>query len=282
MRVWELRGPRDGWQGQLVKQYAQQPVFAVLNSVSGGSWKPIHEICVTSRIPCLLPTTDLPVVDPGSFYTIYLSKGITIDAEAVAAQNVGNELSADSVVQIYDPANEKSRAAAAAFRQSIGGPVREIEIGHLGADLERGRRGPVLWLDDTAIAAVAQDWPSQAPESLWSSGTMLPVPVSLDERLREIARIAYSTALPEERDGRLLARSTGWLRIRRILSSEWPAEQANAYFTLKAAGSSFVRIGGHFKRDYFLENFEHMIDNASYTSVCPRISLAPDQRFVSK
>ncbi len=31
-----------------------------------------------------------------------------------------------------------------------------------------------------------------------------------------------------------------------------------------------------------LERIEHMVDNATYTSVYPRISLAPNQRFVSK
>jgi len=159
--------------------------------------------------------------------------------------------------------------------------VREIEVGPLGAGWCGGAKAAVLWLDDSATGMVARDWPSPAPENIWLSGTMLTYPMALDERLSTIARIAYGTALPEERDV-LLARSTGWLRIRRVLSAEWPNEQANAYFTLKAAGSSLVRIGGYFKRNYFLENFEHMIDNASYTSVYPRMSLAPDQRFVSK
>ena len=32
----------------------------------------------------------------------------------------------------------------------------------------------------------------------------------------------------------------------------------------------------------FIENIEHMVDNANYTSVYPRMSLAPEQRFASK
>jgi hypothetical protein len=41
-------------------------------------------------------------------------------------------------------------------------------------------------------------------------------------------------------------------------------------------------IRGFFKRDYLLERIEHMAENASYTSVYPRFSLAPGQRFLSR
>jgi len=51
---------------------------------------------------------------------------------------------------------------------------------------------------------------------------------------------------------------------------------------LKMAGEGVGHIRGFFSREYFLERIEHMVDNAFYTSVYPRISLAPNQRFVSK
>jgi hypothetical protein len=43
-----------------------------------------------------------------------------------------------------------------------------------------------------------------------------------------------------------------------------------------------MRIRGFFKRDYFIERMEHMAENALYTSVYPRVSLAPGQRFLSR
>ena len=90
---------------------------------------------------------------------------------------------------------------------------------------------------------------------------------------------------PYELPGRLtrrLVRSTGWLRARRIYAPDEKRVQANAYFTLKMAGGSLKHIRGFFNREYFIERIEHMVDNANYTSVYPRISLAPNQRFVSK
>jgi hypothetical protein len=81
---------------------------------------------------------------------------------------------------------------------------------------------------------------------------------------------------------RRLARSTGWLRAKRIYAKDEKKVQANAYFSLKMAGEGLKHIRGFFNREYFIERIEHMVDNANYTSVYPHISLAPDQRFVSK
>ena len=77
-------------------------------------------------------------------------------------------------------------------------------------------------------------------------------------------------------------RSTGWVRAKRIYSSEDQLIQANAYFALKIAGGSLSFIHTYFSREYFLESVEHMIDNAIYTSIYSHLSLAPEQRFVSK
>jgi hypothetical protein len=87
--------------------------------------------------------------------------------------------------------------------------------------------------------------------------------------------------LPDQVD-RLLLRSTGWLRAKRIYAPEHKRVQGNAYFALKLAGGSLKALYGYFSREYLLEQIEHMVDNAVYTSVYPRLSLAPGQRFVAK
>jgi hypothetical protein len=51
---------------------------------------------------------------------------------------------------------------------------------------------------------------------------------------------------------------------------------------MKMIGGGLFGIGTYFNRDFFIENIEHMVDNATYTSVYPYMSLAPEQRFVSK
>jgi hypothetical protein len=103
----------------------------------------------------------------------------------------------------------------------------------------------------------------------------------LPPQIRDELLVVSPFELPSKRP-RLLARSTGWLRAKRIYTPDAQRVQADAFFALKMAGGALKEIHNFFVRDYFLEQFEHMVDNASYTSVYPRVSLGPEQRFVSK
>ena len=78
MHVWELQGDSDTWGEQLATLYREQPVFAVLSGIGEGSWQPVHAFCESEHLPCLFPTTDLPVIAEKDFYPIYLSKGMTL------------------------------------------------------------------------------------------------------------------------------------------------------------------------------------------------------------
>ena len=68
----------------MAEQYREQPVFAVVNGVVPGDWRPLHEFCEEFQVPCLFPTTDLPVIDEEDFYTVYLSKGMVLEGEGIA------------------------------------------------------------------------------------------------------------------------------------------------------------------------------------------------------
>ncbi|MET0003083.1 MAG: hypothetical protein ABW087_05620 [Candidatus Thiodiazotropha sp.] len=85
-----------------------------------------------------------------------------------------------------------------------------------------------------------------------------------------------------DKTNKLLMRSTGWFRAKRIYDPNEKEIQANAYFALKVVGYAVKHIRGYFYRDYFIEKIEHMIDDLPYTSIYPRVSMAPDQRFVSR
>jgi hypothetical protein len=276
LHTWELSGAPETWQQQLDDLYAQTPVFAIVNGLSGSSWEPVHDFCERSHTPCLFPTTNLPVVDREDEYSVYLSKGITIEAEAVAHQIRGEENPPAMVVQVFDPENQQSRAAASRLAELLGDAVLTVPID----DFEwESSTVAVLWLaaeDVNSIASKKQEL------SVYLSGSLLDGrETDLDDVVRDNAQIVYSTALPSETT-RLLMRSTGWFRIKRIYAPEYQAIQANAYFTMKMVGAGLFGIGTYFNRDFFIESIEHMVDNATYTSVYPYMSLAPQQRFVSK
>lgn len=296
LHVWEIDGPSETWRAQLDALYQERPVFAVLSGVAEGSWRPMHEFCETTRLPCLFPTTDLPVIAEDDFYPVYLSKGMTLEGEIISRhrQDAGDADAA--LVQVFREHDERARTAAAALQASRGGmPVRDV----VWRD-KASRPDAAFWsklLDDTQGTALslwmsADDtmelWPvlasrgGSAPQAIYLSTTLFGAdPESLPAAARERVLLVHTRELPS-RLNRLLARSTGWFRVKKIYAPQLKQVQANAYFALKVIGDALRHARGYFFRDYVLERIEHMLDSVPYTSVYPRISLAPEQRFASK
>lgn len=292
LHVWELKGDPDSWPGQLADLYTQQPVFAMLSGIAPGSWKPIHDFCEGAQIPCLFPITDLPVVNERDFYTLYLSKGMTLEGEAVA-QHLTNEGLADrGVLQIYQSGDTQAETAAWALGRTFLAQGKRADDVTLEGDqtptaaehwAQMSGKVAVLWLNGDTLAPL---WASMAegggPERVYLSTTLYTsalddIPAAVRDRVLFVHPYELAPGVD-----RLLMRSTGWFRAKRIHAPAHKRIQADAYLTLKVAGGALQVTRGYFLRDYFLERIEHMIDNAPYTSVYPRIRLAPGQRFVSK
>ena len=296
LHVWELQGPPESWPEQMEDHYQEQPVFALLSGLVPGSWQPVHDFCEGFEIPCLFPITDLPVIDEQDFYNVYFSKGMTVEGEVIAQNLADDGLLNTRVVQVYRADDARGTVAAAALKGALearGGQVEEIPLTDPDAEsandfwssvIDQGRDAVmVLWLSEADTRIFWQrPGADAAPARIYLSTTLYgsdlaQVPVSAREQLRFV----HPYEMPDKLN-RLLMRSTGWLRSRRIYAPEEKQVQADAYFALKTAGGALKGIQGYFDREFFLEGIEHMVDNANYTSVYPRISLAPNQRFVSK
>jgi hypothetical protein len=276
LHTWELTGDASTWRKQLEEHYARTPVFAIVNGTAAGSWRPVHEYCEAAGIPCLFPTTSLPVADREDVYSIYMNKGIALEAEAIAHRVLRDEAAQADLLQVFDSGNAESAAAAARLNELLGDRMQSVDISVQDA-VESDADTVIAWLD----AARVNELPV-SPAVLYLSGTLLDgQEATLAGDRKAHAQIIHSTALPSEMP-RLLARSTGWLRFKRIYAPEYKEIQANAYFSLKMLGGGLHATGMYFDRDFLIENIEHMVDNATYTSVYPNISLAPEQRFVSK
>ena len=293
LHTWELTGPSSGWAEQLQTFYDQHPVFAVLNGLAEGSWQPIHNFCEQQQLPCIFPNTNLPTIDESDFYSVYLSKGISLEASVLAQHLHGlrEEPAPGSVVQVFKAGDPQGETAAQALREALGDSLVSFALPRQQQEFlrlldSRGEAGPatiVAWLGAEDIASVIPNVGSDdEPPSLYLSGSFIADSSALPEQvINDSTFIVYSTALPADWS-RLLARSTGWFRAKRIYAPQEKTIQANAYFALKIAGGALGYIHSYFNREYFLESIEHMIDNAIYTSIYPRMSLAPEQRFVSK
>lgn len=290
VHVWELQGPEESWAEQLEERYREQPVFAILSGVAAGRWAPIHGFCEREAIPCLFPTTDLPVVSHQDFYSLYLSRGMSAEARVLGRflKAAGHE---GPVIQVYREGDERAATAARALREYLG------ESRVITRSLQPGQSADAYYwmalLNDHPDAVLAA-WLKPADlQALWhldpAPGVRLYLSDTLfggrleaiPETLREQVRLVRTKELPG-RLSRLLLRSTGWFRARHIYVPEEKDIQANAYFTLKVVGDALTHTRGYFYRDYLVERIEHMIDDAPYTSVYPRLSLAPEQRFAAK
>lgn len=296
LHIWELQGPQESWPQQLEAQYRAQPVFALLSGLVTGSWQPVHDFCEGFEIPCLFPITDLPVIDEQDFYNVYFSKGMTVEGEAIAQNLADDGLLNTRVVQVYRAGDDRATVAAAALQTALEarrGQVEDFPLTDLDAESmndfwsslgDQGRGAVmILWLSE-ADARTFWQRPEivAAPARIYLSTTLYGSdPDQVPAGAREQLRFVHPYELPGKLN-RLLMRSTGWLRSRRIYAPGEKQVQANAYFALKMAGGALKGIQGYFDREFLLEGIEHMVDNANYTSVYPRMSLAPEQRFVSK
>lgn len=294
LHVWDLKGPPASWGEQLQALYEEQPVFALLSGAVAGSWQPVHDFCEKNEVPCLFPNTDLPVIDENSFYSVYLSRGMTLEADTIARHLSDGGLLSEPVVQVYRVDDPRGEVAAAQLRrrlQHLGGGVTDFVVtdesifadGFWRSVVQEAGAGTVVsWLGGSESIGLWKAAGSERPGRVYLSTTLFGTdPGQIPREELERVYLVHPYELPAKLP-RLLARSTGWLKVKGIYVPDAQRAQANAFFALKMAGGALKTMRGFFVREYLLERIEHMVDLASYTSVYPRISLAPGQRFVSR
>lgn len=296
LHLWELQGEPDSWAEQLRAHYEARPVFAVISGLAAGPWEPVHRFCESNGVPCILPVTDLPVVNEADFYSIYFNRGMALEADTIAEHLKGEQGPQGPVIQVYAVSDARAREAGAQLRRRLeanGTTVTDLAFESAVTD-EAFWRGfveqfagatAVLWLGPDALQGLWGAWrpsDSMGPDRVYLSTSLYGIDAgTLPADLRQQVYLVHPSELPSRLPQRL-ARAAGWLKAKRIAAPGAEQIQANAFLALKMAGEAAMRIRGFFNRDYFLERMEHMAENALYTSVYPRVSLAPGQRFLSR
>jgi ABC-type branched-subunit amino acid transport system substrate-binding protein len=291
LHVWELNGPSDTWVRQLEAYYSRQPVFALIGGLGNASWRPVSEFSERYEVPCIFPLADVPVVaDPG-YYTVYLSKGIVLEAEALAKylQEQGER---GPVTQIFRR-DDASAAGADAFRkawQAGAGTapgervLNETPTRAFWQQLAREtpRSTLVLWLQpqDLAETQALTEAGSQV-KVIYLSSTLLAGKrkgIAADGEGR--IRLVYPQDLPAAREARLNTVKL-WLRKKGIALSDEKV-QMDAYLAVTYTGLAVAHSMDTYSRDFLLERLEHMVGNTNAPSLYPHLSLGPGQRFASK
>jgi hypothetical protein len=290
LHVWDLSGPAETWERQLEEAYDRRPVFALLSGLGAASWAPVHRFAERMRLPCLFPQADLPALSEPGFYTVYLSRGISLEAEALA-KHLRERPAHGPVVQVFRR-EEVSAAAAAAFREAMapaGVPVEDLAVDAppdraFWERLASEREGAtlVVWLrggDLAGSGALAAR--GDRADAIYLSATLLGnARPELVARGGDRVRLVLPVDLPRPRQSRLL-RVQRWLREKGIPVTD-ERVQMNAYFAVTVTADVMAHVADLFSRDYLVERVEHVVGNTSTPSVYPRVSLGPGQRFASK
>lgn len=291
LHVWDLAGRSDSWAGQLESSYRKQPVFALLGGIGDESWRPIHEFSERFEVPCIFPQTDVPVVDGRGIYTVYLSKGIVLEADALAKylQQAGE---AGRLVQVRRR-DGASAAAADALRKarlaSAGvAPAERVLDGAPTKTFWQQLAGEfpdatwVMWLSPADLADLMSSPEVTArAKAVYLSSAML-AGEAPDREFESAGRVRliYPMDLPQARAARLEV-VRRWLHRKGIALTD-ETVQSNAYLAAVVTAGAMAHTMDTYSRDYLLERVEHRVGNAVDPSLYPRLSLGPGQRFASK
>jgi hypothetical protein len=291
LRVWELKGSPDTWEGQLQQNYRAEPVFAVISGIGARTWEPVHRFCESKSLPCLLPNVDLPVVAEGDNYPVYFSRGVLLEADVIA-----NRLSGDSatpsprrILQVFRP-DDIGAAAARRLTEALtplGAKVtaHELKSGHPAPGLSAlahdaaGADALVLWLRPEDLKALP---PGASPaRSVFVSGLMGGLEnAPLPDSWRGAARLTYPFDLPQQR-ATLMNYPLSWFKFQHIQVVD-ERTQTDTYLACSIMAEAASTMLDTFVPDYLVERVEVNLSHRLINGYYPRLGLAPGQRFASK
>lgn len=288
LHEWSLSGPPAQWSEQLQRYYREQPVFAVVGGIGSGTWQPVHAFCEQQELPCLFPHLNAaPDHAERDFYSFYFSRGVQLEAAALAAHLRRSETPAIRVVQVARAGSEQLTAATA-LHEAMPDTITRIIDNDTRADVaywqdllqQTQPKILVLWLKADDLEELLAGTMPALPQALYLSSTLLPEPGALPSAPAGTSiHLLHPYQLPgrETRQARfhIWARQAG-------VSLQDLRLQSDAYFAVTLAGEALMHIRGNLSREYFIERIEHMTDSMIYTSSYPRLSLAPGQRYAAK
>lgn len=289
LQVWDLQGAPETWKAQLAKHQSQEPVFAVVSGLGGSDWRPVHDFCEEQALPCLFPNVDAPIDAAADFYTVYLSKGVRLEAELIARRIAAPGGARSAVDQIYrqgDVGEQAARALAAELqRHGIATKAHPIAAGAPASALARSVREAatagtlVLWLRPTDLATLGN--PPTGETQVYLSGLMAGLEAApLATPWRRLVHMTYPFEMPEKRIVRVdFAR--GWFNIRHIPVVD-ERLQVDTYLACGLLAETISHLADTFDQPYLIEQLQASIEHRIITGYYPHLSLGTHQHFASK
>lgn len=286
LQVWRLEGEPAGWTRQLHDLDARRPVYAVLSGAGGARWRPVRDFCEQARLPCLFPIVDLAPDDAQDFYSMYLSRGVPLEARILARQIKELAPSAVRVVQLFD--DEAGVASVRMLADALGVPLQNArawvpESPESFIDDLRPDDVVVGWLSPTHLSALARLRPQGLGTrlALFSAQLAPPEKTNLPLAWRREARWISLRSDPQRVRGKGVLGLAPWQSRLQLPPSD-DVLMSEIYAATYFFGDALARMRGPWTREYLLETLE----SAHYTrpagSAYFALSLAPGQREAAK
>jgi hypothetical protein len=286
LQIWRLEGEPTGWTRQLEEFQARQPVYAVLSGAGRARWEPVRYFCEQAALPCLFPIVDLAPEGAHDFYSMYLSRGVPLEARILARQIQELDAPAARVVQLVD--DEAGEQSARLLAGQLGATPQVMRVWRAEAPASMiseltASDVVVGWLSPTHLDAVAR----LRPEGLgvrWAvfSGQLAPPEkTSLPRTWRQEARWISLRSDPRRLRGQGVLGLTPWLARLQLPASD-EALLSEIYAATYFFGDALARMHGHWNRDYLLETLESAHYSRPAGSAFFALSLAPGQREAAK
>jgi hypothetical protein len=297
LHEWRLSGDPSTWRAQLEAKQAEQPAFALINSLVNSSWQPVAKFCNDYAVPCMLPITDFPAVDDvAGQYTVYYDRGLYLEAELMLDYLSTPPSDKRHDVLVWHAGSDRGRIPADYFRELLrehdqiklqklqqyptGGDLTAF----VNANLERIRAADtlVIWPDanaDTLLQVLSQHDLGEVrlllPQAAAGSAQTLLATELADQIYFTYPRALASGYFPET------YRIQGWMNSRGLEVIDQRLH-FKAHYGMMIVFDAMRHIFNNFHRDYFLELIEHEVEGSKNPGLYPRLSLGPDQRYLSK
>lgn len=259
--VWQLEGAPETWGSQLSDFYRKKPVFAIVSGLSESTWEPVAAFCQREEIPCLLPSIDLPPAGEESYYPVYFSRGVGLEAEILAAYLRESEKSGPRrVVQVF-PKGAVGEGAANRLAERLGNAGVAVENHGLervsASGLARSLKGlgkgdaVVFWLRAKELALLEKLDIPDASDIFFSGRLSDGRADAIPDGWRERAKILYPYELPEKRRANS-AYLHSWLKLRKLPLVSEPL-QSEIFFALNFVSDTVSDMLNNLYRDYLVE-----------------------------
>jgi mono/diheme cytochrome c family protein len=295
LHIWQLKGKSESWKQQLDKLYEDQPVFTLVNGI-GNEWNIVHNFCEDREIPCLFPITDLPGNTMTSYYSLYFSQGMNLEAKVIASHiNESIENKEKTIVQLYHQNDIRAINAVNTLMRKLENDNSVKILNYEINNYKVGNREVIEKLDQIESPYYCVFWGDLQEEKdniiinnflkrasrIYVSSSFSSTEINLENAVNlDSTFIVHRFVLPERHDIQM-KRFNIWVRANNLSITDEQV-MADAFFTMTMLTDAIKHIRNNISREYLIERIEHMVDNTLFHSVYPHLNLGPDQRFASK